>query len=123
MNLRLPSPLWLLLALAAPLRAAGPYLHGFDPVLLLPPPTALHSSEDQVDRAPALRVYRARTPEDVARGKAESKVTLFAFTPEVGPFLQPGKFPKLEALIKEVDAEIKKVTDAGKNHWKRLRPF
>jgi acid phosphatase (class A) len=113
----------LLVLAAAGVQAAGPYLHGFDPIALLAPPTVPHGAEDVADRDSAFAIYSARTPADVARGKAEHKVTLFAFTPAVGASLQPGKFPQLEALIKEVDAEVKTVTDTAKNHWNRPRPF
>ena len=123
MKIRLSSVLLAVVALVAPLRAAGPYLHGFDVVSLLPPPPALKSAEDTADRDSAFGIYSARTPEDVARGKAEHKVTIFAFAPAIGPFLQPGKFPKLEALFVEAEAEAKKVVDGGKDHWNRPRPF
>jgi acid phosphatase (class A) len=103
-------------------QAAGPYLHGFDPIALLPPPPALHSTEDVADRDATFRIYSARTPDDVARGKAEHKVTLFAFAPAIGPNLKPGRYPQLEALIKEVDEEAKPVIDGGKSHWGRPRP-
>jgi acid phosphatase (class A) len=113
----------LLLALAGPLQAGGPYLHGFDALALLPPPPALHSAEDAADRASTFAIYTARTPEDVARGRAEHKVSLWAFTPAVGPFFQPGRFPKLEALLREAEAEVKPVVDGAKDTWKRPRPF
>jgi acid phosphatase (class A) len=113
----------LCLALVAPLRAAGPYLHGVDPLILLAPPTVLHTPEDVADRDSAFQVYRARIPEDVARAKAEHKVTPYAYAAAIGPFLKPGKFPKLDAMFKDLDLEAKKVSDAGKNHWKRLRPY
>jgi acid phosphatase (class A) len=123
MKTRRCSRLFLLLALVGPLRASGPYLHGFDPVTLLPPPPALRSAEDVADRDSTFRVYSARAPEDVARGKAEHKLSIFAFTPAIGPFFQPGKFPKLEALLNDAEAEVKTVVDAGKDHWRRPRPF
>jgi acid phosphatase (class A) len=113
----------LLFLASAGARATGPYLHGVDTLTLLPPPTALHSPEDAADRDSAFQVYSARTPEDVARAKAEHKVTPYAFAAAIGPFLQPGKFPQLDAMFKDLDLEAKKVSDAGKNHWKRLRPY
>jgi len=114
--------LWLL-STAAPLRAAGPYLHGFDPLALLPPPPPLGAAEDVADRESTLRIYTARTPEEVALGKDEHTVTIFAFTSAIGPFFQPGKFPKTEALFAEVEAETKKIVNHAKNTWKRPRPF
>jgi len=113
----------LLILASAGVRAAGPYLHGVDALILLPPPTSLHSPEDVADRDSAFQVYSARTPADVARAKAEHKVTPYAYAAAIGPFIQPGKFPKLDAMFKDLDLEAKKVSDAGKNHWKRLRPY
>jgi acid phosphatase (class A) len=113
----------LFLLAAAGARADGPYLHGFDAVALLPPPPALRSPEDKVDRETAFRVYSTRTPEEVATAKAEHKVTIFAFAPAIGPFFTPARFPRTEALFKEVDAEAKPVIDGAKDTWKRPRPF
>jgi acid phosphatase (class A) len=111
-----------LLSAAAPLRAAGPYLHGFDPLALLPPPPPLGTAEDVADRESTLRIYTARTPEEVATGQSEHTVTIFAFTSVIGPFFQPGKLPKTEALFAEVEAETKKIVNRAKNTWKRPRP-
>jgi acid phosphatase (class A) len=122
MKIRSFSILILLLALVAPLRAEGPYLHGFDPIALLPPPPALHSPEDIADRDSAFQIYSARTPEEMATVKAEHKVTLAAFASSLGPDYRKNKYPKLEALFVEVDAETKVVVDEGKDHWKRPRP-
>jgi acid phosphatase (class A) len=124
MKIHLPLMLVLLLALVAPVRAAGPYLHGaLDPIALLPPPTVLHSAEDRADRDNAFRVYSTRTPADVARSKAEHKVTPFAFAGVIGPWLKPGRFPRLEALFAEIEREQKPLLDAGKNRWQRPRPY
>ncbi len=107
----------------APLRAAGPYVHGVDSLTLLAPPSVQHTPEDDADRETAFRVYSGRTAADVARGKAEHKVTLQAFAPALGADFAPGKYPRLEALFKELEGEAKPVVDAGKDHWQRLRPF
>jgi acid phosphatase (class A) len=123
MQFRLPPVLALGLLCLAPLRAAGPYLHGLDWQALLPAPPALHGPEDRADRDEAYAVYEARTPEDVRRAKAEHKVTLLAFAPAIGRGLKPGQYPKLEALFADLETEVKAVVDAGKDHWARPRPF
>src|SRR5580658_5661186 len=105
MKFRPLSAFLLLAALVAPLRAQGPYLHGFDPVSLLPPPPALHDPEDVADRDSTFRIYSQRTPEEVALGKAEHHVTLAAFAPVLGSDYQPAKCPKLAALFQDLDAE------------------
>ncbi len=81
------------------------------------------SAEQAADPAEAFAVYSARTPAEEAAAKAESRFTLFAFAPAIGPGFQPGKFPKTEALFREVEAETKTVTDIGKDHWKCPRPY
>jgi acid phosphatase (class A) len=103
-------------------QAAGPYLHGFDAVPLLPPPPALHSMEDVADRDMAYRIYSARTPEDFAVAKADSKVSIAGFASALGVTAPGTRYPKLAALLVEVEAETKGVVDAAKPHWGRLRP-
>lgn len=107
----------------APVRAAGPYVRQFDPLALLPPPPALGSVEDVADRASTLQIYTARSPADVARGADEHKVSIFHFSPAIGGFFQPGKFPKTEALFAEIEVETKAIVDTAKAAWKRPRPF
>ncbi len=122
MKLRPSLILPLLLALAAPLHADGPYLRGFDPMPLLPPPPAPHDPEDVADRDSAFQVYSARTPAEAAEAKKEHKVTIALFAAAIGPDFQPGRWPLLEALFKDVEAEAKAVADRDKSVWKRLRP-
>jgi acid phosphatase (class A) len=40
----------------------------------------------------------------------------------VGPFFQPGKFPKVEALLHKSVEEAALVAKVPKNHWQRQRP-
>jgi len=121
---------FLFLSLAAlvvtPLFAAEPkYLPAGTPdaTVFLPPPPAAGSAEDTADLESAFRVYSAATPAERARGTDEVTLTLFHFSPIIGPWLAPGKFPKTEALFKEVEAESKTVTSAAKKHWQRIRPY
>jgi acid phosphatase (class A) len=44
------------------------------------------------------------------------------FAAAIGPAYSPGKFPELEALCKDVEAESRAEADIAKNTWKRLRP-
>ncbi len=122
--------LGLLAFVIAPLRAADAapkYLYlgagAPDPIVLLAPPPEAGSAEDAADLETVVRAYNARTPEELARAKSEVNNTIFHFGPMIGPWFVPGKFPKTEALFKEVEAETKAVTSIGKKHWKRLRPY
>jgi acid phosphatase (class A) len=126
---RLPFlPLALLAFCAAPLlRAAeaAKYLSAGqpDPIALLAPPPVPGSAEDATDMESAFRVYSAATPAERARGTDEVKLTIFHFAPAIGPWFVPGKFPKTEALFKEVEAEANVVKNLAKNHWQRIRPY
>jgi acid phosphatase (class A) len=123
---------FLLLALLAvvPLRAAPAaapvsYLatSHTDVLTLLAPPPAAGSPEDKADLECAYAVASTATPQEVAEAKDEVKLTIFHFAPVIGPWFQAGRFPKLEALFKEVETETKAVTSKGKKSWKRLRPY
>lgn len=94
-----------------------------DVLSLLPAPPAAGSPEDQVELDTTFRVHSTCTPEQLARSKDENKLTIFHFSPAIGPWFQPGKFPKTEALFIEVEAEAKVLSNLGKAHWKRLRPY
>lgn len=120
---RLGAFLFVALLAVGPLRADGPYLRHFDWLGLLPPPPAENSPEDLADRATTLRVYQARTPADVARGKAEIKTNVYTFADVIGPSLKPGQYPKLDALFDDVNKETRHVVDEAKNHWGRKRPY
>jgi len=92
-------------------------------VVLLPPPPAPGSAEDRWEIDATFRVYSAATPGQRVRGTDEIKLTIFHFTPVIGAWFQPGKFPKTEALFAAVEAETKVVTGVAKQHWQRIRPY
>src|SRR6185369_8470378 len=94
-----------------------------DAVALLAPPPATGSVEDRWELDATARVHAAATPEQLARGTDEVKLTIFHFAPVIGPWFQPGKFPKTEALFAAVEAETKIVTGVAKKHWQRIRPY
>jgi acid phosphatase (class A) len=94
-----------------------------DVIALLPAPPSADSLENQTELDTTYRVYSACPPEQLARSKDENKLTLFHFAPAIGPWFQPGKFPKTEALFNEVELEAKIVINLGKEHWQRARPY
>lgn len=111
---------------AAPLRATETkYLPAGtpDPIQLLAPPPLAGSPEDRQDIDATYRIYSTATPEQTARGKDEVTLTIFHFAPAIGPWFQPGKFPKTEALFAQVETEMKRVTSVAKKHWQRIRPY
>jgi acid phosphatase (class A) len=115
--------LGLLACLATGLSAA--YLPAGVPnatALLAPPPVA-GSAEDKLDLENTFTVHQAATAAELALSADENKLTIFHFAPAIGPWFAPGKFPKTEALFKEVEAEAKLSTDAAKKFYKRPRPY
>jgi acid phosphatase (class A) len=94
-----------------------------DAIVLLAPPPVAGSAEDAADLETTFRAYRAATPAERARGIDEINLTIFHFAPAIGPWFAPGKFPKTEALFKEVETEARAVTSRGKKYWQRIRPY
>ncbi|MBA4147276.1 MAG: phosphatase PAP2 family protein [Verrucomicrobia bacterium] len=114
-----------LFVLAGPLVASDRYglTNRLDSVALLAPPPLEGSAEYKADIASARAVFNERTPGDEARAITLQKLIIFNFTPAIGDFLQPGKFPKTEAFFDNMKPEIKPAIDAPKDHWKRIRPY
>lgn len=94
-----------------------------DAVALLPSPPAAGSAEAAADLATTRTVSRARTPEQVAEATAEIKLTIFRFAAAIGPWFQPGRFPKTETFFQAVESDTRAITDAGKSHFQRPRPY
>lgn len=94
-----------------------------DAMALLPPPPLAGSPEQAADMQEVRDVSRAAPSNDVAVAFTEKEFTIFNFTPAIGPFFQPGKFPKTEAFMHGVQRDAEAVTDHAKNFWKRPRPF
>jgi len=114
-----------LLLVAAPLWADSYYLAPGHPdgVALLAPPPAAGSAEEAADLASARAVFNARTPAEAARAAKDDGLSLFLFAPAIGPFLQPGKLPKTEALFHKVKKDITDPINISKDHWQRRRPY
>jgi acid phosphatase (class A) len=116
--------LGLLLFVASPLFADSYYLAPDHPdgVALLAPPPVTGSAEEAADLASARAVFNGRTPAEEDRAVKDSNLSIFLFAPAIGPFFQPGKLPKTEALFKKVNKDITEPIDIPKDHWKRRRP-
>ncbi len=115
----------LLLLVAPRLLAATQYLATGKPdgVALLAPPPVIGSAEEAADLASARAVFNARTPDEQARAFKDATLSIFLFTPAIGPFFQPGKLPKTEALFQKVKTDISEPLDTAKDYWKRKRPY
>jgi acid phosphatase (class A) len=121
----LPRPALAGLFLALVVRLSAAYLPAGTPdaVALLAPPPASGSAEQKFDLEGTFTVHTTASPADIALGTDENKLTIFHFAPAIGPWFAAGKFPKTEALFKEVEAEAKAVVDEAKKFFQRPRPY
>jgi acid phosphatase (class A) len=121
-------PILFLLTLAvAPLQAQtnDSYLPAGQPdaVALLAPPPLPGSPEQAADLAEVVVVYHASTSNEMAAAYSEKKFSIFNFTPAIGEYFQPGKFPKTEAFFERVQKQAETVTDQAKDYYQRPRPY
>ena len=117
--------LCLLLFLAPALLAESSYLAPGRPdsIALLAPPPLPGSEEEAADLASARAVFKARTPAEEARAFKDASLSMFLFAPAIGPFFEPGKLPKTEALFQKVKKEVGEPVERAKRHWQRQRPY
>jgi acid phosphatase (class A) len=114
----------LLPAIAAPPSAERYLAPGRpDGIALLPPPPTVGSAEETADLATARAVFHGRTPADEKRAVKNSSLSFSLFAPAIGPFFEPARLPKTDALMLKVKKEIGDIIDIPKDHWKRRRPY
>lgn len=94
-----------------------------DVIALLAPPPLPGSPEQAADMQAVREVYHACDSNDMAIAYSQKKFDIFNFTPAIGDFFQPGKFPKTEAFFHKVQTDAEFVTDHAKLYYKRPRPF
>ncbi len=116
-----------LLAATIPLHAqtGDSYLPAGEPdaIAILAPPPLPGSPEQAAELDEVRAVYHAASSNDVAAAYSEKKFSIFNFTPAIGDFFQPGKFPKTEAFFARVQKQAASVTDGAKDFYKRPRPY
>jgi acid phosphatase (class A) len=122
------APVLFSLALAvAPLHALADlnYLAPGQPdaATLLAPPPLPNSAEQAADMDEVKAVYHAAASNDMAAAYAEKKFSVFNFTPAVGTFFQSNSLPRTAAFFEKVQLDAETVTDLGKDHFKRPRPY
>lgn len=105
--------------------AATGYLPGgqLDVVALLAPPPEADSPEQATDLAAVQAAFKNRTKADEELAKAQKEITFYSFAPVIGPVLDVEQLPRTTALFEKVAKDNKQAVDAGKEHWKRTRPY
>lgn len=94
-----------------------------DATELLAPPPLPDSAEQAADMMAVREAFRTATSNDIAVAYSQKKFDIFSFTPAIGDFFQPGKFPETEKFFKHVQDDAETVTDNAKNFYKRPRPY
>ena len=90
---------------------------------LLPPPPLPDSAEQAADMATVRSVYQAASDADKQAAYDEKKFSVFNFTTAVGAYFVETNLPKTTAFFEKVQKDAETVTDLGKNHFQRPRPF
>ena len=127
-SIRLTAILFCLVIAVAPLHAADKKLHYLasgqpDAATLLAPPPLPDSPEQAADMETVRTVYHAAGSNDIAAAYSEKKFSVFNFTAAVGTFFQSNNLPKTAAFFEKVQLDAETVTDLGKDHFHRPRPF
>ncbi len=94
-----------------------------DAIALLAPPPQPYSPEQAADLQEVREVSHAASHADLVAAKSETKFTIFTFTPAIGGFFRPGKFPKTEDFLQNVRSDAATTVDGAKDYWKRPRPY
>jgi acid phosphatase (class A) len=92
---------------------------------VLPPPPADDSAITRGEIELMLRIQAERTPDEIARARADASYSVFRFADALG---SPDTFnakdlPKTQALFRKVTREEGAVVQAGKRSFSRPRPF
>lgn len=96
----------------------------FDPALLLPEPPRDGTPLGKAELAQLHVIDGTRTPEEVARAKADDAMKNVAiFAEAVGPGFDLDTLPATKSLFHTVRAEEKAAADRAKDHFKRNRPW
>ena len=93
-----------------------------DVVALLPPPPALDSKETNTELEVVLKLQATRSAAEVARAKAEEKLTPAAFQQVLGGDFTREKYPGLFALLEDAGNDAKVFSDKAKDQFGHPRP-
>src|SRR5271170_4136389 len=94
-----------------------------DAIAILVPPPLPGSPEQAADLDEVRTVYHSAGSNDIAAAYSEKRFSIFNFTPAIGGFFQPGKFPKTEVFFERVQNEAAAVIDDAKNFYEQPRPY
>ncbi len=93
-----------------------------DLVLILPPPPAADSAQTRQELAELLTIQVTRTPEAVARARADAVEDVWRFQDVVGAGFVRESLPITAAFFLRLAATEGAVVDPAKDAWGRARP-
>jgi acid phosphatase (class A) len=106
------------LALQAPTPAQ------IDPAVILPPPPAEGSPQQQAELEELRSIQAHRTPERLAQAQwDDAHENASAFAAVIGAAFEPTALPKTMALLAKVQAEQERLATRAKSYFHRARPF
>ncbi|HKD38041.1 MAG TPA: phosphatase PAP2 family protein [Pirellulales bacterium] len=104
-------------------QATGYFDHtSVDPVKLLPGPPSADSQEAREELDLMLLIQDKRTKADVARCQSEVHLKVDSFQSVFGPWFTGQNLPRLAKLFADLERDSKRVSDVGKNAFRRPRP-
>ncbi len=93
-----------------------------DPASLLPAPPALDTEEGRAELDFLLSLQAKRTPEQVARCRAEVRLNMSLFQGVLGPQFTAENLPQFDRLSRDIDKDVARFIAAAKMHFHRPRP-
>jgi acid phosphatase (class A) len=119
------SLLILILATAPAAAAEATYItpDRFDLTKLLAPAPAADSELQKRDLAELLAIQKNRTPAQGERALSDATAGTFGFADVLGPNFTEQKVPTVAALFVKIRGDAAVAFSAGKDAWKRPRPF
>ena len=121
-----PSLFILILTMAGPVAAAeATYVtpDRVDLTKLLPPAPEPDSAQQKRDIADILAVQMSRTQAQGERALSDAKAGAFGFADVLGPNFTAEKLPAVASLLAKVRGDGAVAFSAGKDVWKRPRPY
>jgi acid phosphatase (class A) len=94
-----------------------------DATTLLAPPPLPGSAEAMADLNEVRAVFHSANSNDQAAAYSEKSFTVFNFAEVAGPFFAEEHLPKTAAFFEKVQSDAANITDAGKDYFKRPRPY
>jgi acid phosphatase (class A) len=91
--------------------------------VILAPPPLINSPEQAAEMDEVHKVYGSADQADKDAAYGEKKFSVYNFATEVGAFFTATNLPKTTAFFEKVQIDAETVTDQGKDHFKRPRPF